>query len=558
MTQHDVVQSLKAGRGFLLILSLTSGVLLGFSFPPVPLGILAFFGIVPLLIVTDYLEGYVSTFRFAYVAFFVFNAIALYWPGGFVHGKDVWMIIGGAGLVLVHPLFFLVPIWLYLLVRERLGVPRALLFFPFLWVAFEYFHSLGQPAFPWLTLGNTQTYDLAQIQFITVTGVYGISFLIVTINVLVYYLYRKMAFREWALTSRKSFTVALLIFVLYSAPRIYGFLLLKSEERELSDRYLTVGLVQANADPWKKWGNTRESQLNLHLRLSKELLSRGPNLVIWPETAMPFFFLHSKSAWEFSRVRSFVDSTGAAILTGTPLIEYYDDAEKAPRGSRKSNGAAYYYETFNGTAFLQPHSDVVQTYGKMLLVPFAERVPYSEYLSFLDFLEWGVGIGGWARGRDSTLFSLERTRSLEGQGPARFATLVCYESIYPSYTASYVRKGAEFLVVITIDSWWGRTSGPYQHLQIARLRAVENRRWIARCASGGISCFIDPYGRIFDETELFSQASVVRDVPLSTEQTLYTRHGDVFANGCTVLAASGLLATAIVGLRTRFRRKNRA
>ncbi|MEE9225757.1 MAG: apolipoprotein N-acyltransferase [Bacteroidota bacterium] len=554
--QPHGVQTLKAGRRFLLILSASSGVLLGVSFPPIPLGVLAFFGIVPLFILADYVEGYLPTLRYAYVGFLVFNAITLYWTGGFVHGNDLWMMIGGMALVLVHPLFFLVPIWVYLVVRNHLGVHRALLLFPFLWVAFEYLHSLGQPAFPWLTLGNTQTYDLAQIQFITATGVYGVSFLIVTINVSAYYLYRKMAFREWPLVSPRSLVAGFVIVALYSAPKLYGSLLMKNEQRRLADRSLNVGLVQTNADPWEKWRDTRESQLKLHLQLSRELVSHEPDLVIWPETAMPFYLLHTRSERDFSRVRSFVDSTRVAVLTGTPLIQYYEDAESAPPGSRKLQGADMYFETFNGAVLIRPMAHELQTYAKMLLVPFAERVPYSEHFSFLNLLEWDAGLGGWARGRDSTVFSLGRLSSSEGRKPVRFATLICYESIYPGYTASYVRKGAEFLVIITIDSWWGRTSGAYQHLQLGRLRAIENRRWIARSAAGGISCFIDPYGRIIDQTGLFAQSTLVREIGLSTEQTFYTRHGDLFAKGCTVLTALGVVATAMVGLRNRLRGRN--
>ena len=552
--QHHRVQLRRADRRFLLLLSVSSGVLLGVSFPPIPLGVLAFFGLVPLFILADYVDGHLPTLRYAYVAFLVFNAIVLYWIGGFVHGNDLWMMLGGAGLVLIHPLFFLVPISIYLLVRNHVGLLFAQVLFPFLWVAFEYLHSLGQPAFPWLTLGNTQVYDLEQIQFITATGVYGVSFLIVTINVLAYNLYRTMAFRGWSLASPKGIVIAFIIVILYSGPKVYGSLILKNHERGTPGRSLNVGLVQTDADPWGKWREKRESQLSLHLQKSRDLGFHEPDFVIWPETAMPFYLLHSGSVSEFSRVRTFVDSTGIAVLTGTPLIQYYKDTENPP-GSRKLQGSDNYYENFNGAVLIRPMVPEVQTYAKMLLVPFGERVPYSEYLSLLNLLEWDAGLGGWARGRDSTIFSFDRSRFSDGRGSVRFATLICYESIYPGYTASYVRKGAEFLIVITIDSWWGRTSGPYQHLLIGRLRAVENRRWIARCASGGISCFIDPYGRIIDRTGLFTQSTLVGNIGLSTDQTFYTRHGDLFAKGCTFLTALGLFGAAIVGLRTHFRRR---
>lgn len=553
MNQTHRIHSPKAERRFLLVLAASSGVLLGVSFPPIPLGVVAFFGMVPLFILADQAEGYLPTLSYAYIGFLIFNAITLYWPGGFVHGNDPWMMVAGAALVLFHPLFFLVPVWIFLFVRNHLGTSRALVIFPFLWVAFEYLHSLGQPAFPWLTLGNTQTSDLEQIQFISLTGVYGLSFLVVTINVVVYYLYRKMASRDWPVASPRSLAVAFVIVALYFAPKIYGFLVMKKGENAVPVRTLTVALVQANADPWGKWGDAKESQLRLHLELSSELVVHEPDLVIWPETAMPFHLLHPSHEQAYSRVRSFVDSTEIAVLTGTPLIQYYEDEKDAPPGSRRAPAAGYSFENFNGAVLIRPKIQDLQTYGKMLLVPFAERVPYSEYLSHLNLLEWDVGLGGWARGRDSTVFSLDWRRSSETHGGAQFGTLICYESIYPGYTASYARKGAEFFVIITIDSWWGKTSGPYQHLELGRLRAVENRRWVARCASGGISCFIDPYGRIIDPTELFTQASRVGKIGLSTEQSFYTRFGDLFAEGCTVISALGIVVAGTVRLRNRVR-----
>jgi apolipoprotein N-acyltransferase len=109
---------------------------------------------------------------------------------------------------------------------------------------------------------------------------------------------------------------------------------------------------------------------------------------------------------------------------------------------------------------------------------------------------------------------------------ARFNTLICYESTYPGFVATFVRKGAEFITLITIDSWWDHMSGAYQHQQMAIFRAIENRRWIARCAVGGISCYIDPYGRVYDATELFTQSVLCRQIERRAGLSFYTRHGD--------------------------------
>ena len=156
----------------------------------------------------------------------------------------------------------------------------------------------------------------------------------------------------------------------------------------------------------------------------------------------------------------------------------------------------------------------------MRLVPFAERIPYAESIPFLiEPLRWGVGISNWGIGKDSTVFE-------DTNHHAKFLAMVCYESIFPEFVSSFVKRGAEFLVFITNDSWWGNTSGARQHCQYAVLRAVENRRWVVRCANGGISCFIDPLGKMYDKTQMYTEASIIRSIEPRTEQTFYTKHGD--------------------------------
>jgi apolipoprotein N-acyltransferase len=171
----------------------------------------------------------------------------------------------------------------------------------------------------------------------------------------------------------------------------------------------------------------------------------------------------------------------------------------------------------------------------MKMVPIAERVPYADAFYYLDFLRWGVGIGGWQIGPDSVVFVDRKTG-------VRFCSMICYESTYPGFVASFVRRGAEFIAIITIDSWWDHMSGAYQHKQFAILRAVENRRWVARCAVGGISCYIDPYGRTYDATALFTTAALSRTIGVSDEMTFYTGHGDLLGQFCLLLAALSLAA----------------
>lgn len=531
-------------------LCVLSGLMLGFSFPPIPFGVLACFGLVPLLIVLADIERIRTGLRYSYLAFLVFNVITLNWTGGYSHGHDVYMMIAGGVTMIAHPLFYFIPISAYMFVKKHHGERVALVALPFIWVGYEYTHTLSEWSFPWLTLGNSQTYDLATIQFISTTGVLGLSFWIVTINVLVYLLYSRLAQAQWPALSKKSLGLVVCIVLLYLLPKIYGTLLLAGVPPEddagllRGSKTIRVGIVQSNIDPWEKWRFTGHDAIDLYLRLTRELIAQHPDakpdLVLWPETAVPYAILLDANRALLDEVHASVDSLGVSILTGLPNYVIYRDSTEAPPSSKRINKTGERYDSFNSAALIQPMVQAVPWYGKMKMVPIAERVPYADAFHFLDFLRWGVGIGGWQIGRDSTIFEENKTG-------ARFNTLICYESVYPQFVASFVKKGAEFIALITIDSWWGKMSGAYQHQQFAILRAVENRRWIARCAVGGFSCFIDPYGRVYDKTELFTRTTIVRTIGRSNELTFYSAHGEWLGSGSMFIA--GLFLAAAMGKR---------
>ena len=164
----------------------------------------------------------------------------------------------------------------------------------------------------------------------------------------------------------------------------------------------------------------------------------------------------------------------------------------------------------------------------MKLVPFGEKVPFSQQLPFLaKFFSWGVGISGWNVGRDTTVFNLMiniKRDSTTIEYPLKINSLVCYESVYPYFVTNFVRKGADLITIVTNDSWYGKSSGPYQHKEIAVLRAVENRKSVIRCANGGISCIIDPLGRTLKQSKLFTKTVLVGDAPIQEGQTFFTRN----------------------------------
>jgi apolipoprotein N-acyltransferase len=204
-----------------------------------------------------------------------------------------------------------------------------------------------------------------------------------------------------------------------------------------------------------------------------------------------------------------------------PDIIYDFDQNNIPEDAKFSEQGNYYYRTYNAVIGLNPGTREIQRYGKMKLVPLGEKVPFADQITFLgDIFKWGVGITGWNIGKDTTVFRIYN----ESLDTIKVGGLVCYESVDPVFVTAFVQKGAEMITVVTNDSWYGKSSGPYQHKDFAMLRAVENRRSVVRCANGGVSCIINAKGEILAETELYTKTYLVGEVPLQNEKTFYSEN----------------------------------
>ena len=515
-------------------LCIFSGVLLGFSFPPSEFGILACVGLIPLLLVLENVEKTRSALGYVYVAMLVFHVITLNWTGGYAHMNDPYMMIAGGLTMIFHPFFYFIPFAVFLFVKKHSGYQRAIVALPFIWVAYEYSHTLSEWSFPWITLGNSQSYALARIQFIEYTGIIGLSFWILILNVLGFYFYKSVLRDGMTFRSRSNLSLAAILLLIYILPTIYGSIILSSannKHREPAST-VTVGMIQANVDPWEKWTKTGSQTIDEYTRMTSDIVRKYPDqkpeIVLWPETAVPYAILLPRNRPMLNMIRERLDTIGVSVLTGLRQIVFYEDTLAAPPSAKRISETGERWDDYNATAFIQPGVEKIPWYGKMKMVPFAERIPYADAFYVFDFLRWGVGVGGWQLGRDTVIFQEKRTG-------ARFCSLICYESVYPEFVASFVKKGAEFIAIVTIDSWWDHMSGAYQHHQYAIFRAVENRRWIARCAVGGFSSYIDPYGKVFDKTELFTQASLNRTIERRTNLTFYTQHGEWLSKVCVMV-----------------------
>ncbi|UCG79569.1 MAG: apolipoprotein N-acyltransferase, partial [Desulfobacterales bacterium] len=241
--------------------------------------------------------------------------------------------------------------------------------------------------------------------------------------------------------------------------------------------------------------------------LSAAALETGPDLIIWPETALPFYFLHDGKLTE--EVLEVVRGSKTHFLLGSPSF-------------RRSGQRTRYY---NSAYLVNPSAKVMGKYDKVHLVPYGEYVPLKRYFPFLGKMVEAVG---------------DFDSGNEGQvllwGDERIGVLICFEAIFPELARSMVKNGAQLLINITNDAWFGRSSAPYQHLSMVVFRAVENHLAVARAANTGISAFVDPVGRLLDETPLFEEAIRTRSLPVMNHESFYARYGDIFAIGCILIS----------------------
>jgi apolipoprotein N-acyltransferase len=388
--------------------------------------------------------------------------------------------------------------------------PLGLLGAPLLWVATELLRAHTFFEFPWCLLGYSQHQMLPVVQIASITAVYGVSFLLAASSALLAY-----AVVEVRRFGRRAAFAGLV--VLMAVAWGWGAWAMTRPVRE-SGR-LEVGLVQGGIRQEDKWvPENAWDNVGRHLHLTEEAASRGARLVVWPESAVPFLFDQNPDL--AAVLREAVGRRGIYLFFGN------DDLEAAPSGER----------IYVGAKLLAPDGRLVYRYRKIHLVPFGEYVPLKPLFSF----------GGRFAAKlvqevsDFSPGTKAATGEVDGH---RIGGTICYEAIFPALVRRFAAEGAELLVNVTNDAWYGTTSAPYQHLAMAVFRAVENRRYLVRAANTGITAVVDPWGRVLGRTRLFERTTLVREVPLVSETSFYTRHGDVFAHAAAAAALALVAAT---------------
>jgi apolipoprotein N-acyltransferase len=506
-----------------------SGLLIGFSFPFIdilPTATLAWIGFVPLLFE---LENHLNKFkRFAWSAFLVmviFNSISACWV-------LVATIPGALILWFPHAFINTIPILILYPIQRRIGWTTSLFLLPFLWTAWEWLHIQSEFSFPWLLMGNTQSTIPLMIQYAEFTGVWGITLWVMSVNICVYFFVKGYQAKIKKQTRAVSAILALLIIL----PPIYYFIVTRAESFKHKSEPLKVTIVQQNVDPFAKWEFEKFPHImnRLFNLTDQSVANEKPDLLVWPETAIPYYILMSGPEGEFrGKLFEKVDYWNTALLTGFSDVDIYDDSTRRKPFTFFEKETGLYYDPFNSAMIVQPGVNNPKVYRKIKLVPFAEKVPYSDiFPSIANYTFSVAGISGWIEGDSVRVLPLIR----ENKDTIGIAGLICFEGLYPAYVTEFIRKGAHVLIIITNDGWFGPTHALLQHAAFARIRSIETRRPLVRCGNTGISFFVDRWGRVSGQLPWWEELTSTQEIYPESELTFFVQHPDLVPQICFIFS----------------------
>ncbi len=509
---------MKKGPAYLL--ALASGVLTAAAFPKFNLAFFAWISLIPLLYALAKSPPR-RAFGLGLAAGVVFYGVLVYWI------PDVPAHYGGMSYILslliyLAMILFLGLFWavfaMVLRTAHRAFPAAAWLAAPLFWVGFEYAVTHVFTGFPWGILGASQFRNTPLIQAATLAGAYGISFLLVFLQ----------ATFVLAVTRRlkEPFFAALGLLALAHGWGAYAIKRTSTELLAAAAGSFPTAVIQGNVSSDIYWDAVSPEEVwrlfDEHMALTERAYDGGARLIIWPEFTVPLCFSCPGEPYEPMKaaLQDYVRRSGATLLIGT-------NEQAGPPEERRY---------FNTAMCLQP--DLRETrYAKMHLVPFGEYTPYKKIFSFIEKLTHAIG--------DITPGTEHVLHDYEGR---RFGSPICYEIIFPALVREFTRRGADFLVTITNDGWYGPTSAPHQHFAQAVLRAVENRRFLLRAATTGISGVVDPCGRVLAESEIMTQTFLLGRIIPRRSLTPYVRFGDV-------LPVAGLTTAGLFLILALVRRK---
>ena len=482
------------------------------AFPRFDLPFLAWGGLIPLLFVFEDKRP-ADAVRWGFLCGFLFFAGTLYWFFNLTRWFSYIAALGVTLLFCYLALYFGVfgALTSYFSRKEPL---QRLFLLPSAWVALEWVRGHLFTGFDWASLGHSQYKNLFMIQIADITGVYGVSFLVMAVNVA---LKEMIASRLSRGEGGQNRVMLCLVSVMVLSALVYG----KYRLREAGGRYdgtVPVAVIQPNIDQNEKFDKSAGMGADImrrQLALSEEAAKERPQLMIWPESSHPGFLWEDRE--HFTELQDFARQAQIPLLFGS-ILKQEDDY-------------------FNAALLLSKEGAVTGVYKKVHLVPFGEYLPLRHVFPFLSAL---VGIGDFTAGTEWTVFP-SGVASPDRMSEGTFSVLICFEDTVPRLSREFVLNGAQLLVNMTNDGWFGDSSAPYMHLQSSVFRTVENRRGLIRAANTGVSCFIDRWGRIGKCVEKVTHGRhqrtavsgyTIGNADFNNTLTFYTKYGDVFTIFC--------------------------
>jgi apolipoprotein N-acyltransferase len=506
--------NVKMNKRFLL--SALSGVLLVICFPFTGgLTPLVFIALVPILFVEDQLislrKKQVHLFLYSYLTFFIYNLGTTWW----IYKSS---ITGALLAFLFNSLLMSLAFQVYHIIHRKIGKENGIWAILLVWPVFEWLHFNWELSWPWLTFGNIFSTHVDWVQWYEITGVLGGTLWILLANTFIFkYLKNYLSKKDTAIF--KGFIILASCILIF--PIILSKIILSSLVDQTKNKKYEVVVVQPNIDPYNEKfdpSSTVENQLLKMFQLANNKVSSKTDLVVCPETAISLGFIENElKAYSFYQLldKQLKSWKKIDLLIGASTYRIFK--KKQSRACVKIPNAQGYFESYNSSLYLS-RKNKASFIHKSKLVLGVEKIPFSHYFPFLEKLSIDNGGTSGTLGIEPYPKIFKRRMIV--------APIVCYESIYGEFVAKQVAKGADFLCVLTNDGWWGNTPGHKQHFSFASLRAIENRKWVARSANTGISGFINEKGHVVQSSKWWEPASMKQTIFKSDTKTFYARHGD--------------------------------
>jgi len=523
-----------------IVLAIISGLLLWAAWPPSPLFPLIFIAFVPLLILEKRIandekkkKGW-RFFKLVFLAMFIWNLATTYWI--WYATASVGAGPASAGSWILNSLFMTIPWVGYQRIKRRFSPRIAFLSLISFWLCFEFLHFIWELAWPWLTLGNVFAKFPALIQWYEITGASGGTLWILIVNI--FFFLKVFNPNNQSKTRRK----IALGFILIGLPMILSVVRFSTYKN--IGQPINVSIIQPNLDPYtenKEYWQQEEISDRL-ANLSAKHVTTETDYIILPESSLPDYPWVSKMDLSpgIQRLKSLNQKApNAKVVMGADVYENYGTVKETAT-ARYAEQAGIYYDVYNA-AIQFAVDDTTEVYAKSKLVPGVERMPYPQFFRFLEKLIINLGGATGSRGT-------QKEREVFSSGKANIAVPVCYESIFGDYLSKFVKNGADVIFIITNDGWWNDTPGYKQHFHYSKLRAIENRRSIARSANTGISAFIDQKGVVTDRTGWWVETGLQGSILTNSKLTFFTKHGDVLGRIAVLLT----IIISLISLVNRF------